>query len=116
MLLSEKTDAQKIKELLGDFKYEECEAWKLITDKLSRTFNQNELTTLAELFTEEYPYTLNRNEKRNKQLMVKFFNSHIDEFREFINNTAYVDENGNIGGPRSEDICCYKKIIENSNT
>ena len=101
---SAQTDAQRVRIMLGNFKYEESEAWQLILEKLNRTLNHTELIKLSELFTSHFGLKTNRYEKRNKELIVKFFQTHIDKFREFIDGIAYEDKNHTIGGPRANDL------------
>lgn len=102
--LSEK---EYIKGQLGNFSIEQSTAWNLIKIKLGRTLNHNELRHLANIFETVTGIKTNRFEKRNKDLLVKYFEDHIDLFKDFISKIGYVDKNDHYGGPMAEETKEY---------
>ena len=102
--LSEK---EYIKGQLGNFSIEQSTAWNLIKIKLGRTLNHNELRHLANIFETVTCIKTNRFEKRNKDLLVKYFEDHIDLFKDFISKIGYVDKNDHYGGPMAEETKEY---------
>ena len=98
------TDAEKVRQMLGDFKYTESDAWNLINTKLGRTLNHTELTKLSELFCQHFHLKTNRYEKRNKELIVKFFQTHYNDFQVFLEGIAFEDKNHQFGGPKAQQL------------
>ena len=103
------TEKEYIREQLGDFKMELSNAWNLIITQLGRTLNHNELRHLANIFEMVTGIKTNRFEKRNKDLLVKYFEDHIELFQDFISKIGYVDKKNHYGGPMAEATKAYFK-------
>ena len=89
------SEKDRIDKLMGTFKYEESRTVKLIKNKWGKELIQNELVHLANLFEKVTGFKIGRSERRNKALLIKFFEDHFDSFEKFMRNVEcnYGNEN-----------------------
>ena len=89
------SEKDRVDKLMGTFKYEESRTVKLIKNKWGKDLIQNELVHLANLFEKVTGFKIGRSERRNKALLIKFFEDRFDSFEKFMRNVErrYGDEN-----------------------
>lgn len=88
---------------LNNFRINDNRPWNLIKSKFGRRLTLNELFHLLILFQRVTGVESTRAVRRNKTLLLKFFDDNFNSFQTFISRVAYVDEGGNYGGPMAEE-------------
>ena len=71
-------EQQRLKTRLGNFKYHESPVWKSLYQRYGPHLGHNELTSIAELICETEDLRLDRDAKRRKVVLVKWFEEHWD--------------------------------------
>lgn len=78
------------------FDAKECNAWRLITEKLGPKVSKQELLSIGRVISHELNIPLTREYKRRKIMMIKWFDENIDKIENFFrNNLIVVDDNDN---------------------
>ena len=91
------SEKEKIIKKLGDFIPKESEAFRIFKDRGFVTVDL--ILSFYMLFHEQYPqFCIDRVAKRNKNLMIIFFDNHIKEMKEMIKYFYVVNDDDKIVG------------------
>ena len=85
-----------VKNKLDGFNPYECEAWKLLTTHFGQKIRQEELLSLATVLSFHLNIQLFREDKRQKSMLIKWYNKNIMQIWPFIvNHIVITDKNDN---------------------
>ena len=72
-LLYSRVEKKRVKERINGFNWKECEAWKYLCERFGSHLNQKELISIAELIASKNHLKLDRDAKRRKVVLIKWF-------------------------------------------
>lgn len=85
-----------VKNKLDGFNPYECEAWKLLTTHFGKKIRKEELLSLATVLSHHLNIQLFREDKRQKSMLIKWYNKNIMQIWPFIvNHVVITDKNDN---------------------
>lgn len=93
-----KVERDKVEARLKDFNYKESRAWKEITDRFGSKLSQSELLAIAVIISYCDRLKLDREAKRRKEVLIKWFDENIDRCLLYFESMVLVDEGDNITG------------------
>lgn len=89
-------EAKFVQEKLADFEPTNCDAWIKLTGRFGPKISQEELLSLAEVVSHQLGIELFREYKRRKNMLIKWFDEHVDEVWPYIEKHIIItDVNGN---------------------
>lgn len=91
------TERRRIESRLNGFNPKDNRAWKAITEQFGVQIKQPELLSIATLVAENANIKLDRDAKRRKTVLIKWFDEHWDVIQKFIHFVVLEDrgEDGN---------------------
>lgn len=89
--VAETPEKARISERLKDFNPRETDAWKKITQKFGPNIKQPELISIANLLASQAKIKLDRDAKRRKSVLIKWFQEHWDEISCYIDFVVLED-------------------------
>lgn len=78
-------DRRKADSRLGDFDPKNSKIWKKICNKFSPNLSQNELVSLAEIIASNVKIKVDREARRRKEVLIKWFDENSEKIDPFIN-------------------------------
>lgn len=79
---------------MNGFVYKNSAAWKVITEKYGDNLNQAELLSLAEVIAEQLGLKVDREAKRRKEVLVKWYDEHLSEIMCLLPRIILEDKDG----------------------
>lgn len=84
LLENETDEMERVKRRIHGFNYRNSEVWKILTDKYGPKLAHEELLSIAELLAAKTNITLDRDAKRRKAVLVKWFEENWDRIQGFL--------------------------------
>ena len=98
------TERRRIESRLNGFNPKDNRAWKAITEQFGVQIKQPELLSIATLVAENANIKLDRDAKRRKTVLIKWFDEHWDVIHKFIGYVVLED--------RGEDGNWTKRVLD----
>lgn len=95
-------EKMRVKERLESFDMKNCRAWKEITNRFGPSLNQSELLGIAEIIAEAANIKVDREAKRRKEVIVKWFEENIETVLPILERIELVDEYGQLMCPKKD--------------
>lgn len=101
----------RLKERIGDFKWDETEAKRWLTRNFGRDLKQFELQQIADKFLELIKadnlqlykqIAMDREDKRRKIVLQKWYDLHFHIVKPYLERIIVQDSEGNLFGPAKE--------------
>ena len=78
------------------FDYKNCSAYTLLTNKFGINVRQQELIAIASSIGKKLRIKVDRDAKRRKDLLIKWFQDHLEEVTPLLKSVLVFDKNGSI--------------------
>ena len=85
-------DKEKVKQILSDFDPNKSEAWNTITERFGMNIKQPPLLEIAKIIGEHINISVNRNARRRKSVLIKWYHDNWALIKPFIGNFTVNDE------------------------
>lgn len=89
-------DAKRVAQRLDGFQTEKSEAYLVITRRFSKNLRQSDLIRIAEILAVNKGLCLDRDAKRNKHVIFKWFHENWAKIHDEIYKIIPLDENFNV--------------------
>lgn len=97
-------ESQKVKKRIANFDVENCRAIKLLKEAYGKGIVHQEVKSLAHVICDVSNLKLDRDEKRDSKLLIKWFDDNIEVIEPLIKNLSLLDENNQAITPMAYDI------------
>lgn len=87
-------ERQKIDERIRNFDYEKSNAWMELARRGWDQLSQAELLSIAQIFGKKFTIPIDREAKRRKSVLVKWFEENLNALRPHLDNIELVFEDG----------------------
>ena len=84
VLESETDEMERVKRRIQGFNYKSSHAWKMLTAKYGPKLAHEELMSIAELLSAQVNINLDRDAKRRKAVLVKWFEENWDSIQGYL--------------------------------
>ena len=88
-------ERRRVDKRLQGFVVKESRAWKAICSHYGSSLNQVELLSLAEVLGHILSIKVDREAKRRKEVLIKWFDENIDKIEPMLDRVIPEDQNGN---------------------
>lgn len=88
-------ERKRVDARLNGFVYKNSAAWQVITEKYGDNLNQAELLSLAEVIAAQLNLKVDREAKRRKEVLVKWYDEHLPEIMNLLPLIVLEDKEGN---------------------
>ena len=79
-----KEELERVRKRVGDFDWKKSKPWKILTSKFGEKLTHEELISIAELLSTSQRIKLDRDAKRRKIVLIKWFEEHWKIFEPLI--------------------------------
>lgn len=86
-------ERQRIAARLGTFNAKDNEPWKEITQRFGANIKQPELLSIANVLSQSANVKLDRDAKRRKKVLIKWFDENWDAIKPFLDYIVLEDNN-----------------------
>jgi hypothetical protein len=83
-----------VEDAFKEFPYRTCAAWRDICNRFGTGLTHCELLCLAEVVAFNLNLTLDREAKRRKSCLVKWFDGHLSQISPFLGRVRLMDVDG----------------------
>jgi len=87
-------ERERVDRRLDGFIAKESRAWKEITEHYGSSLNQGELLSLAEVLASEIGLHVDREAKRRKEVLIKWYDENIEKIAPFLKYVVLEGEDG----------------------
>lgn len=91
-------EREKVRQRLQGFNKKESRAWSIICQRFGPNLNQSELVSLAEVVAHHLHLKVDREAKRRKEVVLKWFEENSELVFPFLEKVVLEDEDGNTLG------------------
>ena len=88
-------ERRRVDRRLEGFNITNSRAWKEICQRYGPSLNQTELLSLAEVISMNLSLKVDREAKRRKEVLIKWYDENFDEIRPFLDYVILEDVDGN---------------------
>ena len=88
-------ERKRVEMRLNGFDYKNSDAWQIICERFGPTLSQSELLSIAQVIAFHAKIKLDREAKRRKEVLIKWFQENIVEIMPFLNRLVLEDSEGN---------------------
>lgn len=92
------------------FNYKTCDAYALLTEKFGANIKHQELIMIASKAAKMYNLKVDRDAKRRKDLLFKWFQEHLKTIEPMLKTTLVFDKNGSILNTRDNVVFVDESI------
>lgn len=103
-------EKERIDKVLNGKDYEQSLAGRELL-RLYGKFSAKELLSVATLVSEATRITINRNEKRSRSVLIKWFNDHWDVIQPHVEKLRFLDSDKKVIVPPEEDESNDQSLI-----
>ena len=86
-------EKKRISARMSNFQPKECKAWKEITQKFGNNIKQQELLSIANVLSSSAKLKLDRDAKRRKTVLIKWFDENWEAIKPFLPYVVLVNAN-----------------------
>lgn len=95
--ISVQREKDRISQRLGNFNPKDNEVWRFLTLRFGQNIKQQELLSIADVLSKNAGIKLDRDAKRRKSVLIKWFEENWQQIKPYINYVVLDDgENGNV--------------------
>ena len=94
-------ERKRVDDRLRGFSLKDSIAWKAICERFGSDLNQTELLSMAEVIGHELHIKIDREAKRRKEVLIKWFDENFLIIKPILNIMVLEDANGNKIDPKS---------------
>lgn len=94
-------DRRRVENRLRGFNPRDSAAWKAICGRFGPALNQSELLSIAEVIGAQVGIKIDREAKRRKEVLIKWYDENADALLPYINFIVLEDNEGRLVGKRT---------------